>query len=383
MMKYICPLLFLLVISKVGFSQQNTTPEFDTPETSELKAIYDDEDPEFPGGYPALMKYIQENLIYPQDAIEKNLQGRVAVKFNVDSNGKVNKVEVVRGIPECEACNQEAIRVVSNMPNWIPVKENGVKTGSWMMIPINFVLGAELTKTPSFGDGPEIIELDEEKTKQYDAHWAGMDIGTLILMNENFNTNFDAYPYWKNNIAKSISLNLNFYEYKVPFVKQYFGMTTGLGVSISTIGFKDNYLLKHDQNSTYALKDTLQSYKTNSLTSYYLTVPLLLEFSSKAKQKKSGYVTAGVVGGLRFASSTTKTGKYANGDRFQNIVRSNYNLTPFTLDAMFRAGYDWFGVYASYQMTSLFMKGKTVIIYPLKVGVTFNMNFYQKEKDKA
>lgn len=223
---------------------------------------------------------------------------------------------------------------------------------------------------------------DNEKTKQYDAHWAGMDIGTLILMNDNFNTKFDANPYWKNNIVKSASVNINLYEYKVPFVKQYFGLTTGFGTTISTIGFKDNYILQHDKDSTFALKDTVQSYRQNSLSVVYLTVPLLLEFSTKVKQKKSCYLSAGVVGGLRIGSNTTKTGKYSNGDRFQNVVRSKYNLAPFTLDATLRMGYDAIGLYASYQLNSLFMKDKTVNIYPLKVGVTFNVNFYQKEKSK-
>ncbi len=235
----------------------------------------------------------------------------------------------------------------------------------------------------SFAQNNNETNIDNDKTKQYDAHWAGMDIGTLILMNDNFNSNFDANPYWKNNIAKSVSVNLNVYEYKVPIVKQYFGLTTGFGFSISTIGFKDNYLLQHNKDSTFALKDTVQSYRQNSLSSVYLTIPLLLEYSSKVKQKKSCYFAAGVVGGLRIGSSTTKTGKYSNGDRFQNVVRSNYNLAPFTLDAMLRMGYDSFGFYASYQLNSLFMKDKTVNIYPLKVGVTFNLNYYQKEKSES
>ncbi|MBM3186949.1 MAG: outer membrane beta-barrel protein [Bacteroidetes bacterium] len=226
------------------------------------------------------------------------------------------------------------------------------------------------------------VSESDEITKRYDAHWAGFDIGSLILMSNGFNSTFENNPYWENNIGKSSSVNLNILEYKLPIAKQYFGLTTGLGLAFSTVGFKDNYLLYHDQDTVFAVKDTLQSYRNNGLTATYLTVPLLLEFSTKAKQKKSFYVAAGVVGGLRLGSSTTRKGKYENGDRFQTVVRSKYNLNPVTLDATVRAGYGWIGVYASYQLNSLFKNNKTVDVFPFKVGVTFNVDFFEKEKSK-
>jgi TonB family protein len=352
MKTFLFSVFFLSTIANIGFSQTDSLYEI----------LVDEEDPTFPGGYPALIKYIQEHLVYPQEAIENNIQGKVTVRFRIDSKGEVDSVSVLRGIPDCEPCNQEAVRVVSNMPNWIPVGRN-----VWNAMPINFVLDNDITKLPSFSDEPDIIDDGVEITKRYDAHWAGFDIGTLILMSKGFNSSFENNPYWENNIGRSNSFNLNLFEYKLPIFKQYFGLTTGLGMAVSTIGFRDNYILQHNQDSVFALIDTTQTYKMNNLTAGYVTVPLLLEFSSKPKQKKSFYVAAGVVGGLRFASSTTKTGKYANGDRFQNVVRSKYNLNPITLDATLRAGYGGIGVYASYQLTSLFKNNKTVEIFPFKV----------------
>lgn len=224
------------------------------------------------------------------------------------------------------------------------------------------------------------VSESDEITKRYDAHWAGFDIGSMILMSNGFNSTFENNPYWENNIGKSSSVNLNLLEYKLPIFKQYFGITTGLGLAFSTVGFRENFVLFHNQDTVFAVKDTLQSYRNNSLTATYLTVPLLLEFSTKAKQKKNFYVAAGVVGGLRLGSSTTRTGKYENGDRFQTVVRSKYNLNPVTLDATLRAGYGWIGLYASYQLNTLFKNNKTVEVYPFKVGVTFNVDFFEKEK---
>ena len=371
-MKSIFGFLFALLFSTYSVYSQ-------VEEISE-DIFVSEETPEYPGGQVEMQKFIASNMRYPQDAIEKNLQGKVYIKFRIDnSNGKIDSISVAKGAPNCPMCDEEAIRVIEMMPNWNPVKGSEQKA-YWMQLPITFVLDDDMTKLPSFSDEPNIIDDSLETTKRYDAHWAGFDIGTLILMSKGFNSSFENNPYWENNVGRSSSLNLNLFEYKLPIFKQYFGLTTGLGMAVSTIGFKDNYILQHNQDSVFALKDTIQFYRMNSLSAGYVTVPLLLEFSSKPKQKKSFYVAAGVVGGLRFASSTTKTGKYANGDRFQNVVRSKYNLNPITLDATMRAGYGGIGVYASYQLTSLFKNNKTVEIFPFKVGLTVNVDFFKKQK---
>lgn len=371
-MKSIFGFLFALLFSTYSVYSQ-------VEEISE-EIFVSEETPEYPGGQVEMQKFIASNMRYPQDAIEKNLQGKVYIKFRIDnSNGKIDSISVAKGAPNCPMCDEEAIRVVKMMPNWNPVKGSEQKA-YWVQLPITFVLDDDLTKITSFSDEPNIIDDGVEITKRYDAHWAGFDIGTLILMSNGFNSSFENNPYWENNIGRSSSVNLNLLEYKLPIVKQYLGLTTGLGLAFSTVGFGDNYLLYHDQDTVFAVKDNLQSYRNNSLTATYLTVPLLLEFSTKAQQKKSFYVAAGVVGGLRIGSYTTKTGKYENGDRFQNVVRSKYNLNPVTLDATLRAGYGWIGLYASYQLNSLFKNNKTVDVFPFKVGVTFNVDFFKKGK---
>lgn len=347
---------------------------FSQVEENNEEIFVSEEVPEYPGGYSEMRKFIAENIRYPQDAIENNIQGKVYLKFKIDNvTGHIDSVIVARGIKECPMCDEEAVRVVKMMPNWVPVESSKEKAYS-MQLPINFILDGGDEIISNFKGNEEELEI----TKRYDAHWAGFDIGALILMNNAFNSSFENNRYWENNIGKSSSVNLNLLEYKLPIFKQYFGITTGLGLAFSTVGFKDNYLLFHNQDSVFAVQDTAQSYRRNELTASYFTVPLLLEYSSKPKQKKSFYVAAGVVGGLRIGSYTTKTGKYENGDRFQNVVRSKYNLNPFTLDATLRAGYGWIGVYASYQLNSLFKNNKTVDVFPFKVGVTFNVDFFQK-----
>lgn len=94
----------------------------------------------FPGGYPALMSYIQANLVYPTEGIEINAQGKCYLRFIVDYEGRISSVKVLRGIPGCPECDREAIRVLKSMPEWEPGKVGGVSVSSYFDLPINFSL---------------------------------------------------------------------------------------------------------------------------------------------------------------------------------------------------------------------------------------------------
>lgn len=94
--------------------------------------------PEYPGGMDALMKYLSGNIKYPEQAKEKNTQGRVLVSFVVEKNGSISNVKVVKGIGN--GCDEEAVRVISAMPKWKPGMQNGKKVRVSFAIPISFKL---------------------------------------------------------------------------------------------------------------------------------------------------------------------------------------------------------------------------------------------------
>jgi hypothetical protein len=180
------------------------------------------------------------------------------------------------------------------------------------------------------------------------------------------------------------------FEYKLPIFKQYLGLTTGFGYRVTNIAFRDNYELDYDDQDVYANQidlsaeqEEMSEIKRNYLSTHYFTVPLLLEFATKVKGKKSFYFNAGVVGGVRFASSTTLKGRYDNGDKFKNIRHAKYNLNPIFLDASFRIGYGAFGLFGTYGLTTMFNTGaKTPAVHPLRVGVTWNWHYSGSDKSK-
>lgn len=94
--------------------------------------------PEFIGGEEALYKYLLENVNYPQSAKESGIQGRVFVTFVVELDGSVTDVRVLRGIGG--GCDEEAVRVVKNMPKWIPGKQKGKSVRVQYNLPLKFTL---------------------------------------------------------------------------------------------------------------------------------------------------------------------------------------------------------------------------------------------------
>lgn len=92
--------------------------------------------PQFPGGETELLKYIRDNLQYPQAALENNIQGRVIVQFVVGKDGKVTNVQILKGVDRL--CDQEAVRVIESMPQWIPGKHNGVAVPVYYRVPVTF-----------------------------------------------------------------------------------------------------------------------------------------------------------------------------------------------------------------------------------------------------
>lgn len=92
--------------------------------------------PEFDGGTEAMMKYIRENLRYPET--DTDVQGRITVRFTVTKTGDVKDARVLRGLaPEFD---KEAIRVIKSMPKWIPGKQNGVNVDVYYTLPVTFRL---------------------------------------------------------------------------------------------------------------------------------------------------------------------------------------------------------------------------------------------------
>lgn len=98
-----------------------------------------EEPPVFPGGDDARVKFIAENIKYPEEARKTGIQGTVFITFIVEADGRVTNVKILKGIGG--GCDEEALRVVQSMPDWSPGKQSGKNVRVQFNMPIKFALG--------------------------------------------------------------------------------------------------------------------------------------------------------------------------------------------------------------------------------------------------
>lgn len=117
-------------------------PTVEAPPVEKKEEIltFVEEDASFPGGVAEMMKYLGNNIHYPEVAIQAGIQGRVTLRFVVDKSGEISRVKVIRGVPGCPECDTEAMRVVKSMPKWKPAKNGGKNVASYFNLPVTFKL---------------------------------------------------------------------------------------------------------------------------------------------------------------------------------------------------------------------------------------------------
>jgi protein TonB len=95
-----------------------------------------EQNPEFEGGYAAMVNFIKANMKYPLAARRMGIEGTVHVSLLVNKQGEIDEVKVLRGIhPDCD---KEAVRVVQLMPHWKPGKQNGRPVHVRFVLPLKF-----------------------------------------------------------------------------------------------------------------------------------------------------------------------------------------------------------------------------------------------------
>ncbi|HEY3405771.1 MAG TPA: TonB family protein, partial [Ohtaekwangia sp.] len=92
--------------------------------------------PQYPGGLEAMTKFVGKHMTYPKEALKEKTQGTVYVAFIVKADGAVSEIKTIKGISA--ACDAEAERVVSLMPNWTPGQLDGKNVAVQFVLPINF-----------------------------------------------------------------------------------------------------------------------------------------------------------------------------------------------------------------------------------------------------
>jgi protein TonB len=94
--------------------------------------------PGFLGGFDSLAVFLSKNLKYPTLAKENGIEGRVVVRFVVEKDGTLTNITLLRKVGW--GCDDEATRLIKQMPNWTPGKMNGKPVRTYYTLPIVFSL---------------------------------------------------------------------------------------------------------------------------------------------------------------------------------------------------------------------------------------------------
>jgi len=117
------------------FSQANKQ----TNETIKNTTDLDETVSHFPGGKDAYIKYLKENMKYPEEEKAMGIDAIVQINFIVDANGNITKPEIAK--PATENFNNEALRLIKTMPKWMPAKQNGKNVAATYTLPVPFSMG--------------------------------------------------------------------------------------------------------------------------------------------------------------------------------------------------------------------------------------------------
>ena len=135
----------------------------------------EDEMPQFPGGFGGLMQYLSSNLRYPKDAKEAGSEGSVVVSFIVEEDGSISNASVTK--PTYSSLDEEALRVVSSMPKWMPGKHNGKAVRVKYSLPVSFRLDSKETHKAVSDVVLDVRTIDNHE----ESDQSGLPIENIVL----------------------------------------------------------------------------------------------------------------------------------------------------------------------------------------------------------
>ncbi len=205
---------------------------------------------------------------------------------------------------------------------------------------------------------------------KFSGHWAGIDLGFNAFLFPDY-SNYET-EFMKNNIFRSNSLYINLIQQSIGLQhnRNTMGLVTGLGMQFQSYRLDQNTTIERGENNVIYPKTLyFDDNQKSKLSMYYVTLPLLVEFQIPIKHYENRlYFSAGLYGGYRVFSHTKI--KYRTDKKQKLKVPDHYSLHDFKYGFMFRTGYRWINLFASYDFTKLYITEKGPELTPFTFGIT-------------
>ena len=168
--------------------------------------------------------------------------------------------------------------------------------------------------------------------------------------------------------ARSIGVQLNLLEKRFPIIKDYLGITTGLGIQWNRFALKGNYDITATNDTIFGVENTSVQYSKNVLSSTYLQAPLLLQINTNKNPSESWTIAAGIVGGIRIGG-LHKTKWEVEGNQNKDKTKDDFNFNPFSASLMGLVGYGNWNLYMTYNLTDVFNEGSALSLRGVNAGI--------------
>lgn len=222
------------------------------------------------------------------------------------------------------------------------------------------------------------IDIDNnthpKKPQKARSHWAGIDLGFNGYFSDGTSTDLpDGYDFLELNSGKSVSIGVNVWKFDIPIYRRYIMLTTGIGLTLNNYRFRSDKTLIADTNMVVAgfdYKDNGEviGYNKNKLAVNYVTAPVLLQFNTHSKLKKSFHFAVGMLFSYKY-NSHLKLVYDENGDKQKTKRRDEFNIEPFRYDATIRIGYRNYTLFGTYAMSELFKDSHGPTLHPFTAGI--------------
>lgn len=226
-----------------------------------------------------------------------------------------------------------------------------------------------------FMEDNELDDLNNKKNRSgrdFNGHWKGLAIGMNNYFTSDYSFSLPAEAqFMELNTGKSWGVDINFLQYDIGFGTDKIGLVTGLGFEFNNYRFDGQNSLTKDPVSGEIVSleyDPTVSIDKSKLATTYLTAPLLLEFQIPVSGNKNLFISGGVIGGLKIGSHTKVIYK-EGGSKQRDKIRNDFNLSPVRYGVTARVGYRALKIFANYNLTPLFEKGKGPELYPVSIGL--------------
>ncbi len=219
-------------------------------------------------------------------------------------------------------------------------------------------------------DNKEKVKEIIKKIRFEKGRWSGIEIGLNNLMNSDFSSSRDSSSSFMNlNTNKSWNVNINFAKVSFPIMKRV-SLISGLGLEYNNYFFCNKNSIKKDNNHIVSLDLSEYNLIKSKLTTLFIRMPLIFEYNFIKDSKKSPFIQAGIIGGLKI-SSHTKFVHTDNGSKKKVKDYDDFNINWLRYGFIGKVGYGDFGVYVTYYPVRFFEKNQGPELYPINVGISF------------